>query len=288
MSKNRLTAHSLKWNPFSQQVPVEALRVTPAIDSFGWRIENLARDGGFALVAGDPGTGKSSVLRLLEARLARMRDVQVGVVTRPQSGLADFYRELGDLFGVELSPHNRWAGTKVLRESWLAHVDTSLHRPVLLIDEAQEVPSAVLNELRLLASVALDSRLLLAVVLAGDNRLTTRFRRDELLPLGSRIRVRLNLEPSRPEQLAESLRHALDSAGNARLMSEELIAALAEHAAGNHRTLMTMADDLLAIAMQRDLAHIDEKLFFEVFTPSAAAAEPEIASSRRRSRRRAS
>ena len=149
--------------------------------------------------------------------------------------------------------------------------------------------AAVLNELRLLTSVALDSRLLLAIVLAGDSRLTSRLRRDELQPLGSRIRVRLALEPCRPDELTETLRHVLDAAGNARLMSDELVDTLAEHAAGNHRTLMTMAGELLATAMQRDLATLDEKLFFEVFSPTSAVKEPPPAKAdRRRSRRRAS
>ena len=47
-------------------------------------------------------------------RLSEQRDVKVGVCSRPQANLADFYREMGDLFGVELRPHNRWAGAKVL------------------------------------------------------------------------------------------------------------------------------------------------------------------------------
>jgi general secretion pathway protein A len=63
-----------------------------------------------------------------------------------------------------------------------------LSRPVLIIDEAQQALTAVLSELRVLASKDLDSRQLLCVVLAGDARLAERFRSAELMPLGSRIR----------------------------------------------------------------------------------------------------
>jgi len=133
---------------------------------------------------------------------------------------------------------------------------------------------ALLNELRFMSSVELDSRLLLTVVLAGDARLINRFRGDDLLPLGSRIRVRLNLEPARPEQLVESLRHALDAAGNGRLMTDELVTTLAEHAAGNHRALMSMAAEMLVVAAQRDLAQLDEKLYFEVFAKTSPPAAP--------------
>src|SRR5580692_10442640 len=129
-----LALYGLKWNPFAPDVPVEALHVTRRIESFCWRVQQLVGEGGFALVTGAPGAGKSVTLRLLAERLSEQRDVKVGVCSRPQANLADFYREMGDLFGVELRPHNRWAGAKVLRERWQNHIDASLARPVLLVD----------------------------------------------------------------------------------------------------------------------------------------------------------
>jgi len=227
MNKKLLGLYGLKWNPFAPDVPVEALLLTRRIESFCWRAEQLIGEGGFALVTGAPGTGKSATLRILADRLGDKRDVKVGILSRPQSGLSDFYREMGDLFGVELSPHNRWAGSKVLRERWQAHIDASLSRPVLIVDEAQEMKPAVLAELRLLSSVRLDSHILLTVVLAGDGRLLERLRSDELMPLNSRMRVRLALERASAEELQELLMHALQKAGASKLMTGELIATLA-------------------------------------------------------------
>ena len=219
MNKKLLALYGLKWNPFAPDVPVEALHVTPRIESFCWRVGQLAGEGGFALVTGAPGTGKSVTLRMLAERLAGQRDVKVGVCSRPQANLADFYREMGDLFGVELRPHNRWAGAKVLRESWQTHIDASLARPVLIVDEAQEMLSTVLSELRLLCSTRLDSHILLTVVLAGDGRLAERLRSDEFLPLASRMRVRLSLERASPDEFQACLSHALQKAGAAKLMT---------------------------------------------------------------------
>ncbi len=280
MNKKLLSLYGLKWNPFAPDVPVEALLVTPRIESFCWRVENLAREGGFALVTGDPGVGKSVVLRLAAERLSALRDVKVGVLSRPQSGLADFYRELGELFGVQLTPHNRWAGSKMLREKWQATIDAALFRPVLVVDEAQEMLPAVLSELRLLASTRLDSHILLTVLLAGDARLVERLRSEELLPLGSRMRVRLSLERATPDELLECLRHATAKAGVPKLMTPELMATLTEHAAGNHRSLMNLAGELLATAAQRDARHLDEKLFLETF--AAPPEQPRAAQGRRR------
>jgi general secretion pathway protein A len=267
MKPTWLEPFSLKWDPFAQEVPVEALLATPAIEHFCRRIERThIREGGFALVVGEPGVGKSVTLRLLAERLEQLPEVSVGALVHPQCNLADFYRELGDLFSIPLRPHNRWNGFKALRECWHAHMDRRLTRPVLLVDEAQQMSPVVLSELRLLSSARFDSRSLLSVVLAGDRRLLEKLQSTELLPLDSRIRIRLRLEPASTEELVGCLRHLMATAGNPRLMSEEVIEALAEHALGNRRTLTQLAADLLVAASERELSKIDQKLYLELTT----------------------
>ena len=254
--------------------------MAPKLESFCWRIEHAQiREGGFAMIHGDPGTGKSVALRLLADRLARLPDVAVGVINHPQSSLADMYRELGDIFAVPLRPNNRWGGFKSLRERWLAHLESTRCRAVLLIDEAQEMSVPVLSELRLMASAEFDSQPLLCVVLAGDARLLEKFKREELIPLGSRIRTRLATEAATPEQLLQCLDFVLAACGNASLMSATLKHTLCDHAAGNYRVLSTLAGELLGAAAERDLPLLDEQLYFQVFgTPPAA---PRRAAARR-------
>jgi len=281
MTPTLLALYGLKWNPFSPEMPTKSVYVPPRIENFCWRIEHaLIREGGFAMIQGDPGTGKSVTLRLLAQRLSRLPDITVGVITHPQSSLVDFYRELGDVFAVPLKPHNRWGGFKTLRETWFAHLETTRRRPVLLIDEAQEMAPATLSELRLLASSRFDSQSLLCVVLAGDARLTEKFRREELVPLGSRIRTRLAMEHATPEELLACLNHLLAEAGNASLMTPSLRQTLCDHAAGNFRILTTLAAELLSVAAQRELPLLDEKLYLEVFAPPERAAPRRVTSGR--------
>ena len=136
MNKTLLALYGLKFNPFSPELPTEALHITPPVEQFCWRIEQaLIREGGFALVQGDPGTGKSVVLRLLAERLAQLPDISVGAIAHPSSNLADFYREMGDLFAVELKPHRR-VGTPLRRKIEIAATDG--HRLAVVRAKAPE------------------------------------------------------------------------------------------------------------------------------------------------------
>src|ERR1700719_477968 len=276
-----LALYGLKWNPFAPNVPTEALHVTPRLESFCWRGQQLAGEGGFALITGAPGCGKSATLPIPSASLATQRDVTVGVVSRPQANIADFYREMGELFGVELRPHNRYAGARILRQRWQAHIQSTLTRPVLLVDEAQEMQLSVLAELRLLASAELDSQILLTTVLAGDGRLAERLRADEFLPLASRMRVRMAIERATPQELQDCLRHALRQAGAATLMTPELIATICDHAQGNPRASMIMAGELFVGGAPTEARQIDETLFFEICAVPATS-EAKAATRRRR------
>lgn len=279
--KKLLALFGLKWNPFSPDLPFEALLATPKIENFCWRVEHsVAPEGGFCLVTGEPGGGKSTTLRLLNERLRSNGEVVVGELEHPQSSIADFYRELGDLFGVTLKPHNRWGGFRALRDRWKAHIDSTLIRPMLLIDEAQEMSFAVLSELRMLASTRFDSRTILGVVLAGDSRLLQKLSKEELLPLGSRLRVRLTLEAASRDELIALLKHLLVTAGAPTLMTPELMAMLADHSAGNPRLMTQLAGELLVAGAQRECSQLDEKLYLEVFDPvraaKAAPAKPKL------------
>ena len=265
MNKTLLAIYGLKFNPFVPDIPDEALWHPPGMDSYLLRIENLITDGGFALICGEPGLGKSKTLQLVALRLNRIDDVIVGVMERPQSSLNDFYREMGALFGVNLTPSNRYGGFKALRQRWQSHVKTTLFRPVLLVDEAQEMDTDCLNELRLLQSAHFDSKSLLTTIMCGDMRLPHRFGATELVSLGSRMRLRMILQPYDRDVLFAYLEHALEQSGAPHLMTRSLKQTLTEHASGNLRLLNTMAADVLTYGAQKEAPQLDEKLFIELF-----------------------
>lgn len=265
MDARKLSAlYGLKWNPFLEDIPVEALCETPRIKHFAWRVEDLVMHGGFALVTGDVGAGKSAALRMLASKLTPLRDVIVGEVTRPQSRVTDFYREIGDLFGVPVSTSNRWGAYKTVRAKWQEHITSTMFRPVLLVDEAQEMSPMLLAELRLLGSTKLDTCTIVTVVLCGDRRLEEKLRTPDLLPVASRIRTRLVLDAEPPDVLGTMLRHLLASAGNAALMTEELQRTVCEHAAGNRRVLMHLCNELLVLGVSKNAKRLDESVYLEL------------------------
>ena len=267
MNKSLHALYGLKWNPFNPDIPTESLYIPPPIENFIWRIENNhVQEGGFALIVGDPGTGKSCLLRLLSQKLKQVQGVSVGTFTHPQSSIRDFYHELGDMFDVPIKAHNRWHSFKSLRERWQNHIENNCIKPVLLIDEAQEMQTSVMNELRLLNSHSYDSKNLLSVIFASNDSLLDRFRSTtSLIPLGSRIRKRLQMEHASSQQLLDCLNHLLEKAGNSTLMSEELMNTICDHSVGNYRIMTTLANELLEEACRQKITHLDEKLYFKVF-----------------------
>lgn len=267
--------YGLKWNPCSRDLPLEALQKRVEVEHFCWRVENLVMDGGFALITGDPGTGKSAALRTLAHRIGDIRDVLVCEYSRPQSRVGDFYRELGALFNIDIRTSNRYGGHKALRDKWQAHIESTCFRPVILIDEAQQMDPFVMTELRLLSSARFDTKVLLTVVLCGDERLTSKLKNNpDLLPIQSRLRTKLVMSQTSRDELIGLLTKALMLAGNSALMTEDLIATLAEHAAGNPRSMMSMGDELLCEAVRLELRQLDTQLYLDFFSQKGVKAAP--------------
>ena len=110
------------------------------------------------------------------------------------------------------------------------------------------MPPAVLNGLKLMTSDKFDSPSLLSVVLARDARLNTNLTREDLLPLGSRVRINLLIEPSGRDTLVPLVTEAC----NNNLTTPELVQTLAEHAMGNPRIMCATAAELFSAAAHQE------------------------------------
>ena len=84
---NIRSVYGLKYNPFLPDLPPEALYPIPGTASFALRVQHMAAQGGFALITGDPGLGKSKTLQQIAISLEQVPDLSVRVMQRPQSSL---------------------------------------------------------------------------------------------------------------------------------------------------------------------------------------------------------
>ncbi|WMY11042.1 ATP-binding protein [Paraburkholderia phenoliruptrix] len=164
------------------------------------------------MIHGEPGTGKSLVTHALAEKLERLTDPIVVSKNHPQSNLAHFYREIGGIFGLGLRPHNRWSGFRTLRKRWMSHLQSTRRHPILFIDEAQEMRPPRAQRTTSHAQLPLRFAAPAVCGLGGDTRLTDKLRRDELLPMGSRIRSRLGTAKASAEDLLAHLDHLFASA----------------------------------------------------------------------------
>ena len=84
MSINELLIkYGLKYNPTLPAIPDEDIWSPPGFDTFFFRLENIILDGGFTMITGEPGIGKSKTLQLLSFRLRQIGDIVVGIMERP-------------------------------------------------------------------------------------------------------------------------------------------------------------------------------------------------------------
>ena len=104
-------------------------------------------------------------------------------------------------------------------------------------------------------------------------RLPERFRKAELLALGSRVHVRFHLTPYDRVQLTRYLDHAIDRAGAPHLLTKELKEVLADHAGGNLRVLNNMAAEILLRGAEQGAKRLSEKLFLETFSRTSPATQ---------------
>ena len=234
--------YGLKWNPFSKGIPIKAIQVNSQMEDFMFQMNVLLGEGGFAMLSGDPGLGKSTLLRCYYNRLIQDTKITPRQLTRPQSTLVDFYRELGRLFSFDLPVNSKYNSHIKLRECWLKSILDTQIIPVLMIDEAQLIRPFLFEELKSLSSHEFDTQNLLTILLVGDHRLSQLLSNQDLLHIGSRIRYSLSLKHYSNEYLINLLTESLELAGAPQLMTGGLIKTLVEKAMGNPRTLFNLAN----------------------------------------------
>jgi type II secretory pathway predicted ATPase ExeA len=252
MTPAYLAHFSLKEAPFSKEISDGDLWLpsskTAVVDEL---VEALAQRASVSLV-GEPGVGKTCVLRALRHRLAQ--GFRLTYCHNATLGRRDFYRQLCLALGLKPS-----ATAAAVFFSVTTHIEELGHEklhPVFLLDEAHLLHQDVVDHLHILLNYQWDSRSLLSLVLVGLPELEARLSRRHHRSLFSRLHTRLRVEPLSPEDTSEYLRVRLQRAGCEReLFASDAVAMLHESASGALRDI-----DRLATAALKEAARRKKKL----------------------------
>ena len=214
----------------------------------------MGERGGFVLLTGEVGTGKTTLCRSLLEQVPE--GVEVALVLNPKQTALELVASLCDELNVSYPPATE--SLKVLIDLLNLHlleIHAKGRRTVLIIDEAQNLSTDVLEQVRLLTNLETTTQKLLQILLIGQPELQTMMAQPELRQLGQRITARYHLPPLLLNETAAYIQHRLEVAGCKRnLFTKGTLHLVHRLSGGVPRVINTICDRALlgAYAKQRD------------------------------------
>ncbi len=169
---------------------------------------------GFCVLTGEPGTGKTTILRLFTEKWKDR--AEIALIMTPRLSPDEFFRAILDDFKIPLSSSKNDM-LKAFRGFLLTHAANN-KRVAIIVDEAQELPGATLEELRLLSNLETEKEKLLQIILIGQPELRTKLLSDPLRQLNQRITVRVQLKPLTEAETSDYINTRLIKGGNSSLL----------------------------------------------------------------------
>jgi general secretion pathway protein A len=236
--------------------------------------------GGFVLLSGEIGAGKTTVCRCFLEQIPKR--CNVAYIFNPKLTVMELLKTICDEFHIPLPPADAPPPTvKTYVDAlngFLLQTHAVGQNNVLIIDEAQMLSADVLEQLRLLTNLETNERKLLQIVLIGQPELRTMLERPELEQLAQRVIARFHLQALSPKETEHYIRHRLSVAGMTRAMPFDRNALLRIHeiARGVPRRINLLCDRVMLGAYAHGRHAIDvpmiEKAAREVFGRSENAA----------------
>lgn len=249
----------LTERPFTPEISPAKMWRYPELDELVDDLEATVSARMSAAVIAPSGTGKTALLRRLVDRLPETR-YRVADVKVTSVGNRDFYRSLADALGVERA--GTWPAVLERLQSYARSLTvTEARRPVLIIDEAQDLRPQVLTTLRMLTNFSLDSELMISLLLVGDSGLERLLHRPDMEALRSRLARVVRLRLLSREETRSYIDHRLDLAGaRTSLLDESAVEAVYDFSRGNLRAIDHLCRTALDLAARRELETVDSGL----------------------------
>jgi general secretion pathway protein A len=225
----------------------------------------LSRRTGIALLVGDAGTGKTTIVHAALQSQSVQRS-HVVYLNNPALTRNEFIEFLAA--GFDLSPSAAASKTRLLAEltDALATRHAAGTMAALVIDEAQCLPDGLLEEIRLLANIESASEKLLSIILAGQPEIAVRLNAASLRQLKQRIGLRCTLAPLSEAETASYIAARLRTAGAeaAAVFTPDAIQTIHERSAGIPRTISVICDNALVSGFALDRRPVDRTVVVEV------------------------
>lgn len=255
--------YGLKEKPFSIQPDPDFLymgkRHSLAYTMLQYALLNRA---GFAVICGDIGCGKTTLIRRLLNELGD--EVSVGLVTNTHPDLADLAEWIMLAFGLpydHLTPVARYDAF----QRFLVHEYGQGRRVVLIVDEAQNLSAPAMESLRMLSNINADKDQLLQVILVGQPQLRELLKRPELQQFAQRVAADFFIPPLNSVEVGDYIDHRLKVAGRDRQLFTPLATAkIAKAAGGIPRSVNILCDTVLVYGFAAEARLIDVHLVEEV------------------------
>jgi len=205
----------LREAPFSIAVnPRYLFMSTRHRDALAHLLYGVGAGGGFILLTGEVGTGKTTINRCLLEQLPH--DTDIAIILNPALNALELLASVCDELGIAYETDRPTLKTLTDKlHDFLLENHSKGRKTVLMIDEAQHLDFEVLEQIRLLTNLETHSEKLLQIILIGQPELAELLARPELRQLNQRITARYNLEPLNQSETGAYIQHRLQVAGMA-------------------------------------------------------------------------
>ena len=249
--------------PFSIAVNPRYLFMSPRHrDALAHLLYGVGAGGGFILLTGEVGTGKTTINRCLLEQLPA--DTDVAIILNPALNAIELLASACDELGIEYDPQHHTLKTLTDKlQQFLLENHARGRKTVLLIDEAQHLDFDVLEQIRLLTNLETNNEKLLQIILIGQPELAHMLAQPELRQLNQRITARYNLDPLNLDETAAYIQHRLQVAG----MSPErdifppaVVRGIYKATRGIPRVINVLCDRMLLGAYGRNKSRADQAM----------------------------
>ncbi len=220
----------------------------------------LEQGEGFIVVAGEVGTGKTTICRTLLERLGV--ETELAFLFNPSGSADEMLQSVNEEFGLPASGRSRRELLSQLNQ-FLLDKNRESKRVVLIVDEAQNLSTSTLEQIRLLSNLETTTSKLIQIILLGQPELGDKLDSDELRQLRQRIGVRWQLSPMTAAETAQYVRHRLRvaaGADRAALFSDAALDEVHRRTGGVPRLVNVLCDRALLAGFGAEVAQIDAGL----------------------------